>query len=117
MSKVVFRRGILISDHHVILKVEQVGLSYHLTADSHELLDTYYGRVYRKDVVELINNYNKLARNDLPISLDEDDRILNLILSNLELVENIAAFPQEIKNREGTKSIICKSNGTLMNSI
>ena len=59
MSKVVFRRGILISNYHVILKVEQVGLSYHLTADSHELLDTYYGRVYRKTVVELINNYNK----------------------------------------------------------
>ena len=49
--------------------------------------------------------------------MDEDDRILNLILSNLELVENITAFPQEIQDREGKKSIICNPNGTFFNSV
>ena len=42
------------------------------------------------------------------IRQNDEDKILALILANIELIEKITACSQEIVNREGNKTIVCR---------
>ena len=142
-TEIVFQRGHVISGYFVYLTVERNGLSFHFTARCDELVDIFYGKVYRNEVLALIEAYNdnlstitksdnetkhdshhfwneeigKLDRNDDNANASilqeniqheeqeekdtikkwEYDKILDLLLSQLELIDPIPAFPKEIR--------------------
>lgn len=112
--KVIYQRGRKVGETYVFLTVQRQNLAFDFIAHCEEHIDVFRGCMNPNQVKNIIDAYNldmqMQRKNSMMFRMDDNqyDKILELLLDSMELVDPIPSCSGELSDQEGKKTIICR---------